>query len=417
MAKNGNKNNANDESPRVYKVAPVHKRRAERRTVDGNPSGDKSSAYASSGNRASTEKASAQSSPAKQPVAKVPSSNKASAKKHLNSKRPLPVSPDAETEMLYAIGEPAGPGKLHTEGAAKQALGEGSRAQAGASEDTVALEAIAERDVDNAIGENEEGEVASEIDAGADADADTEADAGADTVVDAETESEEDAEEDAAKHAKPKKRRWKLVVGIIFGIIVAAMLVTVGYIAGNRWVRYDDAADMQGRWYVYGTDVPLRFENNSIVINDNTSYAYHIDPTAKTIEYTFGNLAGRGRYWFNAERDVLIITDGADYTMWSTLLDDVSYDLGCLFGKNELPAAESSIVLSRSVVQSSSKPAASTTAGENASESASSSKESGKDSADESTDTLIVSDIMMEEPKEGQDGQNGQSDQYGTYGQ
>ena len=306
--------------------------------------------------------------------------------------------------------------EAEAENVAEQASGEGSDAQVDAAAETVALEPIGE----------ESAEVAADEKGGTED--------GAEAEPEDATATEEAAEGTTAQHAKPKKRRWMRVVGIVFGVVVAALLVAVGYIAGNRWVRFDDSADMQGRWFAYGTDVPIQFQNGSIVLNDETSYAYSIDPTAKTIAYTFGNLAGQGRYWFNAERDVLIITDGAHYTMWSTLLDDVSYDIARLFGKSELPTTDASIVLSRSVVQdpaasaaSSANASASASAGadgagasasaESADASASSSEASGEDSRDKSSDMLMVSDIMMEDPAKDPDEQSGQNDQNGTYGQ
>ena len=179
------------------------------------------------------------------------------------------------------------------------------------------------------------------------------------------------------------------------GVIVAALLVFVGFMAGSRWIRYNDEADMQGSWFVYGTNVPLAFKDGSIVINDSTSYAYRIDPTAKTIEYSLGNLAGGGRYWFNDDRTMLIVTDGSDYTMWSTLADDVSYGFSCLLGNDDLPATDASIVLTRSVVQVDSPANAGGNQGEEASQATGEAQDGS--SKDNSKDILMVSDIMMDE--------------------
>lgn len=212
-------------------------------------------------------------------------------------------------------------------------------------------------------------------------------------------------EEDEGVAEKRMGRRRRRAAIALVGIFAAALLVFVGFMAGSRWVRFNDDADMQGKWFVYGTDVPISFTKDAILINDETAYAYRIDPVAKTMEYSFGNLAGQGRYWFNDRRDTLVITDGADYTMWSTLVDDITFDMGSLFSEEEFPAEEASIVLTRSVVQAPPAPAATDAAADDT-EPAPPEEADGSSSA-ESSDMLMVSDIMMEEEELYPDEQGG----------
>jgi len=218
-----------------------------------------------------------------------------------------------------------------------------------------------------------------------------------------EKESEERSEE-ADAPSKPKKPLWKRVVGIVVGVVLAVLLVLVGYVTASRWLVFNDENDIQGKWYVYGTDVPLTFDNGSIAINSDTSYAYQIDPTAKTINYSFGNLAGQGRYWFNDARNTLVITDGNNYTMWSTLADDLSYSVRSLFGNTDLPTTDTSIVLTRTIVKA--PPAATTSADDASASSAGSSassqesseaSEAGDTSREKPSEMLKVSDIMIDE--------------------
>lgn len=228
-----------------------------------------------------------------------------------------------------------------------------------------------------------------------------------------ETEEEETGGEDEASD-KPKKPRWKRVVGIVLGIVLAVLLVLVGYVSASRWMIFNDEADIQGKWYVYGTDVPLTFNEGSIVINSETSYAYHIDVTAKTIEYTFGNLVGHGRYWFGDGRNTLVITDGDDYTMWSTLAEDLSYGVRALFGVTDLPTTDTSIVLTRTITlppptattdagdsaatsSSTESSSASTTSDQSGQEASEPTEDAGETSHAKSTDMLMVSDIMIDE--------------------
>ena len=49
----------------------------------------------------------------------------------------------------------------------------------------------------------------------------------------------------------PKKRRVWLRVTV--GVVAALVLVAVAVFSWHRWLRFDDARDFQGTWYVAGT--------------------------------------------------------------------------------------------------------------------------------------------------------------------
>lgn len=153
----------------------------------------------------------------------------------------------------------------------------------------------------------------------------------------------------ASAEDKPRKQRNKklwIAVGIA-AFVAVALAVTAAALAWNRWARYDDAADMQGIWYAYGTEVPVTFTQDSIIFDENTAYTYEIDAEAKTIRYSIGDMEGQGRYWFDDDRDVLIVTDGDDFTKWGTVLDDASRWLHDLFNGASLPMTADSIAFSR----------------------------------------------------------------------
>lgn len=156
-----------------------------------------------------------------------------------------------------------------------------------------------------------------------------------------------DGEGDSAD-GKPKKKRWKLRVGIgIAVLLVVALAAGAAVLSWDRWMRYDDAADMQGTWYAYGTSVPVTFVDGQIVFDANTAYSYEIDPDAKTIRYQIGDLEGQGRYWFSGDRGALVITDGDGYDKWKTVLEDLGFWFGELFHGASLPMGETSIAFSR----------------------------------------------------------------------
>ena len=129
-------------------------------------------------------------------------------------------------------------------------------------------------------------------------------------------------------------------------------VIAVALFAFNRWGRYDDHADLQGTWYVMGTEVPITIDAETIRFNEEVSYNYEINPREKTISYTFGPMAGQGRYWFSDDRKHLVITDGDGYTAAGTTVDDLiraflDFSTAAGGGVVELPQGEGVIAFSR----------------------------------------------------------------------
>lgn len=139
-------------------------------------------------------------------------------------------------------------------------------------------------------------------------------------------------------------------IAIAAVMVLAIVLVTT--FAFNRWGRYDDHADLQGTWYVLGTEVPITIDATSIRFNEEVSYSYEINDREKTISYTFGPMSGQGRYWFSDDRKHLVITDGEGYTAASTTFDDLVHaflDFSTATGGGfvELPQGQGIIAFSR----------------------------------------------------------------------
>ena len=130
-----------------------------------------------------------------------------------------------------------------------------------------------------------------------------------------------------ARRAKDvRRRRWPFVV---IGALACVLVVAAGAFSWDRWLRYDDAAELPGEWQVHGTAAIVVIDGEAVNITDDVAYPYAIDAGAKTITYAFGNAQGSGRYRFSLDRSQLVIMDGEGYTWWSTLFDDAAWMAGC----------------------------------------------------------------------------------------
>ena len=155
-------------------------------------------------------------------------------------------------------------------------------------------------------------------------------------------------DEEVAEQPPKKRHRVRRVVLIIVAAIVGVILILLGLFCWNRWLRYDDTAEIQGEWFAAysGKRAPIVIDGDSIVFNPETTWHYTLDTTAKTITFTFGSQSGGGRYWFVGDHEHLVIEDGIDYSASDTFFADLARTLT---GKaNEIPQGDSVTVLSRS---------------------------------------------------------------------
>lgn len=137
----------------------------------------------------------------------------------------------------------------------------------------------------------------------------------------------EDGESLPSREGAPRKRadgrgRWPWYVAL--GVLAVLLVAATGF-SWDRWLRYDDARELQGEWQVDGTTRVIVVDGASIKLTDDVAYAYTIDPTAKTIEFTFGNMEGSGRYRFSADRTQLVVMEGSSYSALSTLFEDIGW--------------------------------------------------------------------------------------------
>ena len=131
------------------------------------------------------------------------------------------------------------------------------------------------------------------------------------------------------------------IVRIALVALLALIIAAEGGFCLWRWAP-DDAADVQGTWYVNGSDATITITAESIVLADDVAYGYAIDEGAKTMTYTFGIMEGAGRYRFSLDREQLAIMDG-EFTFADTLMADISWTFEALLsqlgGEPESPAA------------------------------------------------------------------------------
>lgn len=123
-----------------------------------------------------------------------------------------------------------------------------------------------------------------------------------------------------AKRKKPKKpkkerkpanpRTVRQVVFAVISLVMILALVAVGLFCWQKWMRYDDAADIQGVWKVRSTGDTIVFDAHKLKLTKGIAYDYRLDTDQKTVAYSFGDLAGGGHYYFDTERNVLVIIDG-----------------------------------------------------------------------------------------------------------
>ncbi len=114
----------------------------------------------------------------------------------------------------------------------------------------------------------------------------------------------------------------------LIGVLLAIVVALVAVFSWDRWLRFDDASDFQGTWYANGTATTISIDGEQMHLTDDVAYSYALDTGAKTISFTFGTYEGQGRYRFSADRSELVITDGADFSFWGNLFDDISWRFG-----------------------------------------------------------------------------------------
>ena len=96
-----------------------------------------------------------------------------------------------------------------------------------------------------------------------------------------------------------------------------------------RWTFANDAQDIQGTWYIAGTQKTVDVTPDGIKLADDVTYSYTIDEGAKTLSLSFGNMEGEARYRFSLDRQTLALRDG-ETTWGNSLSEDISWTIAAL---------------------------------------------------------------------------------------
>lgn len=118
--------------------------------------------------------------------------------------------------------------------------------------------------------------------------------------------------------------------------MLAAVLVVLSAFSWDRWFRFDDAADIQGNWQASGQAAVVVIDGRQMHLTDEVAYDYTLDTWAKTIDFSFGKLAGTGTYRFSDDRRTLTIIEGGDSDLIRDFLRMFGLDIGAE-GEKGLP--------------------------------------------------------------------------------
>ncbi len=175
------------------------------------------------------------------------------------------------------------------------------------------------------------------------------------------------AERPVPSPSKKSRRRHPVRAGIIAALVVIVLVAgaAMGGFSWLRWFSENDAADLQGTWYLAGTATPIEITEDRIQLTDDVSYRYTLNDSDKTFELSFGNLNGGGRYRFSLDRNQVALVDG-DFSGADTLGDDFGWTIRALIeavrGRVLAPeekAAKGVTLLSRTPTGSPARPEAS----------------------------------------------------------
>lgn len=151
----------------------------------------------------------------------------------------------------------------------------------------------------------------------------------------------------AAARPTAKKPRWTRGKIVALSVTAVLAVLTVALMAGFGWLRWlaaDDATDLRGTWYLAGTATPIIITEDRIHLTEDVSYRYTMDTHDKTIQFSFGDLSGSGRYRFSLDRNELALVDGA-FSGGDTLSDDIGWTIHAfwenLLGGRLAPAEKS----------------------------------------------------------------------------
>lgn len=116
------------------------------------------------------------------------------------------------------------------------------------------------------------------------------------------------------------------IAAIVCSAALCAVIAAAGLYVWNTYLRYDDAADIQGEWRTQDASMTVVIDATDIRMPD-LEYSYEMNTGAKKLTFHFSDLSGSGSYSFSSDRSVLTIVEGEGESAVSTVLVRVSDDI------------------------------------------------------------------------------------------
>ena len=132
---------------------------------------------------------------------------------------------------------------------------------------------------------------------------------------------------DAQRAVQLARKRRRRKVGIAVACVIVLLLGAAGLFAWDRFLRYDDAADIQGQWRVPEQNMTVVIDAEAIHMPASLSYPYQLDTWKKTITYDFAGYEGGGTYEFARDRQSFTVTEGEGESATSVTFVRIGDDL------------------------------------------------------------------------------------------
>lgn len=148
-------------------------------------------------------------------------------------------------------------------------------------------------------------------------------------------------ERDKKEKKAKRKRVVKIIIAVLIGLFVASVIALFTALMFIRSGMIDDVQEVKGVWRSTQSGVEISITDDNIVLTDDVAYKYTIDPNAKTISFTFGNLEGSVRYRLSLDGKELSLYD-AEVDSSDTFIEDIPWlteNLWALIFNDDLPSA------------------------------------------------------------------------------
>lgn len=121
-----------------------------------------------------------------------------------------------------------------------------------------------------------------------------------------------------AKGDTSMRLRWPQVILIVLLVVILALATLFAW---DRWLRYDDAKDIQGEWIFTseGNSVPVNINASKISFSSDVKFPFKMDTWGKTIEFSFSDLLGKGVYRFSLDRQTLYIAEDTNEDIFMSI--------------------------------------------------------------------------------------------------